>query len=178
MPCFIERLRKIITESAAVKHSAHTNDAIAGKSSRFQCQIGHRIHRIGDNNENCVWRILKCLLYNTLYNLCVNSDKLFTGHSGFTRQTGGNNDDIRVCRSCIVVRNANHGRIITKGMCRLHHVHCFSFGNTFFNVNENNFARKFLEGDDICHRSTYIACANNSYLHPYFLLKERLATHF
>ena len=111
---------------------------------------------------------------NALDDLCIDADQFLTRHARLARETGRHNNHIRTCRCRIVVRHAAHRRIISKGMCRLHHVHCLTFGDAFLDVDEDNFTCKLLDREDICYRSANVAGTNHSDFHKYFLLKKVL----
>ena len=171
MTCLVECLGEIITETAAVEHAAHADDAVARKSRGLECKIGHRIHRVGDDDEDRIRGMLQRLLHNTLDDLCVDTDKLLTRHARLTRKAGGNDDNIGICRRSVVIRNTLDRRVKAERMRALHHVHCLALGDTLFDVDKDNLTRKLLERNDVCYGSTYVTCTNNSYLHTYFLLK-------
>ena len=169
--CSLQSLGQEITETAAVEHAALTENAVARQFGIFECQERHSVHRVGDDDEDSVRRILQRLVNNTFDDFCIYADEFFTRHARFTRHTGSNNNYIGAFRRCITVfvtdfsRNARYRGVKVQQMCCLHDIHSFAFCKTFLNIHEHNFAAEILYCQHICYGSAYVTCTNNCYLH-------------
>ena len=163
--CLLKSLREVVTESGAVEHTALSDNAIAREFCIFQREVSHCVHRIGNDNQNCFRRIFENLVDNTLDNFCVGADELFAGHAGLTRNAARDNNDLRACRRRVVIGHADNRRIEIEHVRRLHDVHRFAFGESFFNVDKDDFACKTFGREDVCNGRADIAGTNYSYFH-------------
>ena len=109
--------------------------------------------------------MLKDLVDDTLDDFGVGADELFAGHAGLAGNAAGDNHHLRTCRRRIVIGYTSYRRIKVQHVRRLHDVHCFAFGQTLFDVDEDDFTCKTFGREDVCHGRPDITCSNYSYLH-------------
>ena len=158
-----QSLRQEIFETWAIQSTTHTDDSVLRQAQSFQWQISHGIHRVGDNHKDSIRRIFQDVLCNRLNDTCINTNQFFTSHTRLTRNTWSDNNNIRVCCFFIIVSATNNVCVEAQQLSCLHHIHCFTFWNAFFNVQHYYFVCYFIESKYICTCSTYVTCAYYGY---------------
>ena len=158
-----KRLAQEIFETRTIERPTHTDYTIFWQSKRFQRQIGHGVHRVRDAHQNGIGRILQNVLGDTFHDAGIHAEQFLARHTRFARQSRSDNHNIGVCRFCIIVCATHNGGVETEQLRSLHHIHCFTFRHTFFDVEHYNFVGYFVESQYISACSTHITCAYNCY---------------
>jgi len=78
------------------------------QAAALQGKVGHGVHRVADNNNDGVGRMLQYVFGNCFYNACVNTDQLFPCHARFAGYARGNNGNIGAGSFGIVVGAAGY----------------------------------------------------------------------
>ena len=101
-----EFLAEEVFETAAIQCATHTDNAVARQAERFQGEVCHGVHRVGNHDKDSIRRVGQHLISHALYDTGVYADEFFTCHTGFTWQTAGDDYHVGVCCLGVVVGNA------------------------------------------------------------------------
>ena len=156
-------LAQVVFEASAIERTTHTDHAVTRQTESVQRQISHRIHRVRYYNQNGIRAVGQYLVANGFYDTCVHTDQLLTRHTRLTRQTGSDDNNIRISCLAVVIRNTLNNGVKAHQLSRLHDIHGFTLGKTLFDINKTYFISHLIYGQYISARSTYVTCAHNSY---------------
>ena len=160
-----QSLTQIVFEAGAVQRATHADYAVFRQTSSFQGQISHGVHRIADDNQDGIRRMLENVFSNRFNDTGVGADQFFTGHAGFTRQTGSDDNHCGTGCFCIIISASYYTGVKAKQRRGLHHVHGFAFGNAFFDIKEYHFAGNLANSQNVCACCAYIACTDDCNFH-------------
>ena len=159
----LERLAQEIFQTCAIQRTTHTDHAVTRQTECVQGEVSHRVHRVGNNHEDCVRAVFQHLIANALDDTGVYTDKLLTRHTRFARQTRSDDHYVRSAGLRVVVGHTFHYRVEAHQLGGLHNIHGFALSKTLFDVNQTYLVGYLVYGQHVCASSTYVSCAYNSY---------------
>src|SRR2546429_2070376 len=123
-------------EAGGVEYAGHADDAFAGKAAHLVGGLRHGVERIGDDDEDAVWRVMHDLADYVVHNFVVGIQKVIAAHAGLARNSGGDDDDVGVGGVGVVVRADNIG-IALLDRHGLEQVETFSLRNALHDVDKD-----------------------------------------
>ena len=96
-------LGQVALEAGRVQCAAHADDAVLRKSRSLQGQIGQRVHRVGNHDDDGAGRVLDDVLDHALHNAGVRADQLLAGHARLAGNARGDDHHVRIGRRLVVV---------------------------------------------------------------------------
>ncbi len=124
-------------------------------------EVSHGIHGVGYAENNGVGRVCDYLRGNALYYAGVNSDEFFAGHAGFAGYAGCDYDHVASFGCGVIVGYAFGASLDAEDVGSLHDVHYFAFGETFFDVDEDNFVGNATRDKNVGTGCAYVTGAYN-----------------
>ena len=100
----------------AVKHAGLAHHPVlreAVLAQDFVSKKRHRVERIGDNDDDGVWRGRGDVVGHVGDDLLVDTDQIFAGHARLASHPGGDNDDVAVL-DVGVVGGAGHFGVVAQ----------------------------------------------------------------
>ena len=154
----VEFSREEVTEACRIKHTGHAANLVVRQTGEFAQRPNHRVQRVGDADNECVWRVGSNAFANGFHDLQVDSQQVITAHTGLTRNTGSH--DAYVCASDFrVVVRAGHGRVEFGGWARFCDIEGLTLRDTFGDVEQDNVAQ-FLDCCEMGKRAPDLPCAD------------------
>src|SRR5580698_10468374 len=90
-------------EARGVEHSGHADDALAGKFAELVGGLRHRVERVGDDDEDTVWRVLDNFADHAAHYFVVGVEKVVAAHTGLAWNSGGDDYNVGVGGVAVVV---------------------------------------------------------------------------
>ena len=106
-----QRLAQITLEAGRIERTAHAEDLILRKSALLQRQIGHRVHRIADHQDDRFRGILQDIAHDRSDDAGIHAAQFLARHARLTRHARSHDHDVGIRRSGIIVRHAGQLRI-------------------------------------------------------------------
>ena len=159
----VESFAQVVFEAAAVKSATHAYDAVLGQTGDAVDKISHRIHRVRYAYYHSVGACFEHALGYLLNDACIYADEFFARHSRFAGYARSNNYYVTVGCGCVIIGYAFDAGVHIYQIGRLHHVHCFTFAYTLFDVNHHYFVSDAAKCYHIGCRCSYVAGSNNCY---------------
>ena len=100
-------LGQVALETRRVECAAHADDAVLRKARRLERQIGQRIHRVGDHDDDGAGRIFHHVLDHALHDVGVGAYQLLARHARLAGNTRGDDYHVRIGGLLIVVGDAH-----------------------------------------------------------------------
>ena len=150
-------LGQVALETRRVECAAHADDAVLRKARRLERQIGQRIHRVGDHDDDGAGRIFHHVLDHALHDVGVGAYQLLARHARLAGNTRGDDYHVRIGGLLIVVGDAHELGVEIHQRRALVHVQHLAFRKTFLDVDQDDFARNFAASHHIC-----AGCANGT----------------
>jgi hypothetical protein len=122
--------------------------------------IGHGIQRIGDNDQDGIWRILYNILRNLFDNLGVDGEQIIAAHSGLAGNPCGDNNDVGISRILVIVGADDIG-IKTLDGSGLAQVESFALRHAFNDINDADIPQ-LLGCSPVGRGGAYETSANDS----------------
>ena len=172
----VESQRQIRFKAGRIERAPQPDDAVFGQARRFQRQIGHRIHRVGNNHENGIGRVLQNVFGNAFYDAGIDADQVFAGHAGLTRQARCDYNDIRTRRFFVIISRARQFNVAVEQCRCLKHIERFPFADPFLDIQQHDFMRQFTPGNIIGAGGPNGACSYYGNFHTVFGIKGLTCT--
>ena len=89
-------LGQVALEAGRVQCAAHADDTVLRESRSLQGQVGQRVHRVGNHDDDGAGRVLDDVLDHALHNAGVRADQLLAGHARLAGNARGDDHHIRI----------------------------------------------------------------------------------
>ena len=126
-----------MSHACTVQYTCLSDYTICRESSNFLHMVSHQIKRIGNHDDGCIW----CVAFDSstylLNNFSILTYQVFTSHSGFSRESTGNYNDVTASNICIVCCTC-YCTIIVQNIAVLAHVKSLAFRKTLKDVQKYN----------------------------------------
>src|SRR5258708_37461680 len=117
---YIQLLRNKRAEACSIQHTGHAYHAITWETANVVSKLSHRIQRIGDHDDDAIWRAADDLPGYLRNNLLVLLDEVIAAHAGLARKARGDYRTIRIAGVRIIICTREL-RIGGKHLLRLEH---------------------------------------------------------
>ena len=155
-----QRLAQITLEAGRVERAAHAEDLILRKSALLQRQIGHRVHRIADHQDDRFRGILQDIAHDRSDDAGIHADQFLARHARLTRHARSHDHDVGIRRSGIIVRHAGQLRIEVHQRSGLENIQHLAFRNAFLDIEENQLVGNLPRRDHIGTGRTHVTCTH------------------
>ncbi len=152
-------------ETRRVKLTAHAYYAVLRKASSLQREVSHRVHWVGDDDDDGFGRMLQQVLRHAFYNLGVGADELLTRHAGLAGDARCDDAYGRTCRLAVIVRRAAYAGVKAEQRRGLHNVQRLAFGEAFLDVHQYQLFGQLFARNVVCACGAYCAGAYYGYFH-------------
>ncbi len=143
----VELLGDERAEARGVEHAGHADDALAWEAGLLERGLRHGVERIGDDDEDGVWRRPNSLRDHFGHDLEVGVEEVIAAHARLAGDAGGDDDDVRVRGVGVVVGAGNLAVALLDGH-GFKKVEPLALGHAFDDVDENDIG-KFLGCDPV-----------------------------
>ena len=130
-----------------VENAGHPDHPFAGKAAHLVCGLGHCVERIGNDDQNAIWRILDSLADHVLHNFVVCVEQVVAAHARLAWNSSSDDDDVRIGGISVVV-SADDVGVALFNWHGFEQVEAFTLRDSFDDVNEDN-VREFFRGDPV-----------------------------
>src|SRR5260370_14650300 len=91
----IQFLRNKGAETRCIQHASHTDYTLTWEMANVECELRHRIERVGHHDNDRVGGIFHDLLGDLCDNFLVLLHQIIAAHTRFAWETGCDHHDIR-----------------------------------------------------------------------------------
>ena len=81
-------------EARAIQNTSHADQHVGWQARKFLQSPDHHIQRIGDTNNESIWRMGFETLTDRLHHFQINAHQIIAAHAGFARHTGSHDAHI------------------------------------------------------------------------------------
>ena len=104
-----EFIRNEGSKTSRVKHTGHPDHALAREAAKLVSRLSHSIERVRNNNQYAVRRVLHHLPNHIFHDVVISVEQVVAAHTGLTRNSGGDYDDVGIGGIRVIVGAENVG---------------------------------------------------------------------
>ena len=107
---------------------------MARKATRHECNVGHHVKGIGDNDQDCVWAVCDEVFGDCTHDVGVYGEQVVPAHARLAGNPGGDHADIRIRGRRVIIRRPGYPSIKQMDRRGFPHIERLSFGQPRFDI--------------------------------------------